>query len=324
MESKTTKGRPTIYDLAKLAEVSPGTVSRVLNNKDRVKASTRQKVLNAAQELGLKPQASVRSKQIAIITDPRFVYSLRGYSAILTLHLSVALSQRNIGVFVPENPIEQLEGYFLDGIIAVQYDRDILEMLHQYENRIPTVYIDNFSHKEGEYAVCSDHYTSGKIAAQYLVQKGKTKLGFVAGVHPPALARKQGYSDGIREAGLEINESYFGTIGQGANIYSAVTKVVRSGADSIFVPGTSLEAIRAMHIIQYVMGLKIPDDISIIGGENIGVNEHMNPPLTSILVPLQEMAAKAVEMIIALTEGEQVPENKVVLPVQLLERDSVV
>ncbi len=323
MEETSKKGRPTIYDLAKIAQVSPGTVSRVLNNKDRVKASTRERVLEAARELGLKPQASVRTKQIAIITEPRFLDSLRGYSAFLTMQISLALSQRNISVFIPEDPINQLEGYFLDGIIAVQYEDDVLEMLHKWEKRVPTVYMDNFSYVEGEYAVCSDHYESGRIAANYLASRNKKKLGFVGGLHAPAMERRRGFVDGIKQIGLPVEEACIASYGNGVNMMSAVTKAIRSGADSLFVPGSSMEGIRAMHIIQYVMGRQIPEEISIIGGENLGVSEHMNPPLTAVTVPLGDMAKKAVEMIIKLTENEPVEEKRVILPVELVERDSV-
>ncbi|MCF7818949.1 MAG: LacI family DNA-binding transcriptional regulator, partial [Kiritimatiellales bacterium] len=64
--------RPTIYDLAKLADVSPGTVSRVLNNKDKVNPKTRAKILGLAHEIGLKPRATARSKEVAVITEPHF------------------------------------------------------------------------------------------------------------------------------------------------------------------------------------------------------------------------------------------------------------
>ena len=64
--------KATIYDLARLANVSPGTVSRVLNNRDRVKPETRESVLRAAAELNLKPQASVRNREIVILSDPSY------------------------------------------------------------------------------------------------------------------------------------------------------------------------------------------------------------------------------------------------------------
>src|SRR6478736_920268 len=98
--------KATIYDLARLAKVSPGTVSRVLNNRDRVKLETRETVLRAAAKLNLKPQASVRNREIVILSEPTYPDRFGGYSATLTAHLSYAFSRRNIGVLLPLNPFE--------------------------------------------------------------------------------------------------------------------------------------------------------------------------------------------------------------------------
>ena len=82
--------KATIYDLARLANVSPGTVSRVLNNRDRVKVETRESVLRAAAELNLKPQASVRNREMVILSEPTYPDRFGGYSATLTAHGSSA------------------------------------------------------------------------------------------------------------------------------------------------------------------------------------------------------------------------------------------
>src|SRR6185312_145611 len=96
--------KATIYDLARIARVSPGTVSRVLNNRDRVKAETRENVLQAAAALNLKPQASVRHREVALISEPTYPDRFGGYTATLTAHLSFAFSRRDIGVLLPNNP----------------------------------------------------------------------------------------------------------------------------------------------------------------------------------------------------------------------------
>jgi LacI family transcriptional regulator len=127
--------KPTIYDLARIAEVSPGTVSRVLNNRDKVKPETRERVLRAANALNLKPQVSVRFRQIAILSEPTFDDRIEGYAATMTAHLSFALSRRNIGVVLPSNPIEQLPGLFLDGLVAVTFDKQLQLLLAELETR---------------------------------------------------------------------------------------------------------------------------------------------------------------------------------------------
>ena len=150
MTSKKANKRPTIYDLAKLAGVSPGTVSRVLNNKDKVKDQTRERVLRAAQELGLKPQASIRQRQVALVSEPSGTIRLNGYTGILHSHIAFALSGLNIGILVPQNPEEDLKNYFLDGIIAIAFTDKLRNILRSLEERTPVVYLDQYRPDRGQ------------------------------------------------------------------------------------------------------------------------------------------------------------------------------
>jgi LacI family transcriptional regulator len=317
------KKRATIYDLAKKAGVSPGTASRVLNNRDRVKATTRERVLKAAQELDLKPQSSVRMKQIAIITEPEYTDRVYGYAASLTAHLSFELSRRNLGVLLPTDPIEQLPGYFLDGVIAVTYCEKTEAMLHELEERIPVVYIDKFNGSKKLQTVRSDHYRAGYLAAEYLIKRGRQRMGFVAADSSAEDERLRGFSDAITEAGRAVDEQLIIRHTPGMSAYSVVARMVRCEADALFVPGTSFQVVEFVHILSYIMGKKIPGDISIIGGENEGVSELLIPPLTTIREPLKAMSEAAVQRVLDLTEGKRPKELITTLPVELIVRDSV-
>jgi LacI family transcriptional regulator len=317
------KKRATIYDLAKQAGVSPGTVSRVLNNRDRVKAATRERVLKAAQELDLKPQSSVRMKQIAIITEPEYTDRVYGYAATLTAHLSFELSRRNLGVLLPTDPIEQLPGYFLDGVIAVTYCEKTEAMLHELEERIPVVYVDKFNGQQKLNIVRSDHYRAGYKAAEYFLKRGRERPGFCAASSSAEDERLRGFTDAIKEAGREVDEQLVVRHDPGMSTYSMVARLVRCEADALFVPGTSFQAMEFVHILSYIMGKKIPEEISIIGGENEGVSDLLIPPLTTIREPLKEMAEVAVQEIIDLTQGKSPKELVTTLPVELIVRDSV-
>src|SRR6478736_2692136 len=265
--------KATIYDLARLANVSPGTVSRVLNNRDKVKPETRERVLKAANALNLKPQVSVRFRQVAILSEPTFSDRIEGYAATLTAHLAFAFSRRNIGVVLPTNPFERLPGLFLDGIIAVTYDKQLQTLLAGLENRMHVVYMDKFDATPNEYVVSSDHFNSGYVAAQHFIARGKKRLGFL-GSHnnAPFLERLKGYPKALGEAGLPVDDRLQVLTNPGTSHLSAITRIVRGGADCIYVPGVSFQAMECLHILTYVMGLKVPQDISIIGGENEGIS----------------------------------------------------
>lgn len=316
--------KPTIYDLARIAKVSPGTVSRVLNNRDKVKAETRERVLRAANALNLKPQVSARFRQVAILSEPTFHDRIEGYAATLTAHLSFAFSRRNIGVVLPSNPFEQLPSLFLDGLIAVTFDKQLQALLAELESRMPVVYMDKFDVAPGEYVVRSDHFNSGYVAAQHFLAHGKRRLGFLAANNnPPYVERLRGFRQALAEASVPADERLHVFTGPNTSQLSAITRIVRGGADCVYVPGTSFQAMECLHILTYVMGVKVPQEISIIGGENEGISAIQNPPLTTIEEPLKEMADRAADMFDQLTSGTRVGDRHITLPVRLIERDSV-
>lgn len=315
--------RPTIYDLAKLADVSPGTVSRVLNNKDKVNPKTRAKILELAHEIGLKPRATARGKEVAVITEPHFTDRFRGYTSVLTSHVAFALSEQNVGMLLPSDPVKQLPGYFIDGVIAITYEPEIQAMLKKVEKKVPVVYLDNFEATAKQYVVRSDHYQSGYKAAQHFIERGMKKLAFLSGDTIPAKVRLQGYTDAIKEAGLPVDSRLQVLMKEDESIYTIVNRVVKNGADALFVPGTSMQAIEALHVMSNVMSLDVPGDISLIGGENTGISAFQHPPMTTMSHPLEEMAKAAVDMVLALSEQQTITEHTRTFPVQLIERDSV-
>jgi LacI family transcriptional regulator len=315
--------RATIYDLARIAKVSPGTVSRVLNSRDRVKAATREAVLRAAAELNIKPQASVRNREVAILSEPTYPDRFGGYAGTLTAHLSFAFSKRNIGVLLPVDPVAELPTKFIDGIVVVTEAKALRELLVGLEKRMPVVHIDKFLLARDEYVVCSDHHAAGYIAARHFIERGKRKLGFVGSDYPAGAERLKGFKKALVEADLPVDDQRCWLFGPESNLMSVVTRVVRAGADAIYAPGSSFEALECLHILSYVMGLKVPQDVSLIGGENDRVSSLLNPPLTTIEEPLREMAEQAASMLDKLTTGFRVPERRLVLPIRLVERNSV-
>jgi LacI family transcriptional regulator len=309
--------------LAKLADVSPGTVSRVLNNKDKVNPKTRAKILELAHEIGLKPRATARSKEVAVITEPHFTDRFRGYSNVLTSHVAFALSERNVGMLLPNDPIKQLPSYFIDGVIAITYEPETQKMLMEVEKKIPVVYLDNFEATARQYVIRSDHYQSGYKAAKHFIERGMKKLAFISGETVPARVRIQGYTDAIKEAGLLVDNKLQLLMKEEESIYTVVNRVVKNGAEALYAPGTSMQGIEALHVLSNVMSLKVPDDISLIGGENTGISMFQHPPMTTLSEPLDEMAKAAVEMVLALSEKKKVAEHTTTFPVGLIERDSV-
>ena len=321
--SRLVEKKPTIYDLARIAHVSPGTVSRVLNNRDRIKASTRERVLRAATELNLKPQASARLRTVAILSEPSYPDRVEGYAATLTAHLSFAFARRNIGVLLPSDPFVELPRKFLDGIIVVTEDMKLRELVANLQTRIPVVHIDKFPVGPAEYVVFSDHFNAGYLAARHFIERGKVRPAFLGGDYAPFAERLKGFKQALTEAALPIDEQFTSLYSLDISRLSVVTRLVRSQADAIYAPGSSFQALECLHILAYVMEMKIPQEISLIGGENEGISALLNPPLTTIEEPLMEMAEEAATMLDRLTSGESVPQRHLKLAVRLIERNSV-
>jgi len=303
--------------------VSAGTVSRVLNNRSRVKAGTRDRVLRAAKTLNLSPRASARLPQVAILSDPTSSDRIGGYASTLTAHLSLALSRRKMGVVLPVDPLDELPNRCLNGVVAMTFDQQFRALLAGLEHRTHIVYLDKFDATRNEYAVCSDHLNSGQLAARHFITRGGKRLGFLGGNRRSFLERLAGYRKAISEAGVPVDERLFVLADSGTSHIAAITRLVRDGADCLYVPGASFQAIECLHFLTYVMNLSVPKDISIIGGENDGISAIQNPPLTTIREPLREMADHAVAILHQLNAGEPVIKRHTIFPVTLIERNSV-
>jgi LacI family transcriptional regulator len=284
---------------------------------------TREAVLRAAAELNLKPRASVRNRAVALLSEPTYPDRFGGYSGTLMTHLSFAFSRRNIDVLLPLNPMVELPTKFIDGIVVVTEDDELRELVSKLEKRMPVVHIDKFPIVKDEYVVCSDQYAAGYITARYLIERRKRKLAFIGGDYAAFVERLKGFKEAMLEAEIPIDEQLCSLYGPKSDLISVVTRVVRAGADSIYAPGSSFEGLECLHILSYVMGLKVPQDISLIGGENMRVSSLLNPPLTTIEEPLRQMAEQAADMLDKLTSGHRIKERRVILPVQLVERNSV-
>lgn len=324
--SSPNRKRATIYDLARRSGVSPGTVSRVLNNRDRVSPETRARVLEAARHLELRPQAAARMRQVAILTEPSFPDRIDGYAARVTAHLSFELARNNASVLHPSDPHTQLPSTFLDGVIAVTFDRPLLQLLQQLEKRMPVVYMDRFDHEPNHHAVCSDHIMAGYLAGQHLLSRGRKRIAVFGNNLPPNRERLRGLRQAMQEADVAPDERLL-QLFEGPTSPTAyagiIARMVRSGADAIFAPGSSFQGIHCLHVLTYILGLKVPQDIALLAGETPGISEILQPPLSTIEEPLPAMAETAVDRVLRLAAGQRLAPERVLLPVRLVDRASV-
>lgn len=282
--------RPTIYDVAKLAGVSPSLVSLVLQNPVKVSDRRREAVRSAMSELGYRPSraattlASSRTQSVGLVIDdyrnPWFVDLLRGMESVLTEHgYHVMLADTRPG----QGGIDEVVGGFLamhvDGlVVAAEPSRSMLAGLG-----VPAVmagWRDGVPH--GAALITNDDDRGGGMAAGHLLELGHTRIAHLSGSGGAAAHRREGFRSRIQEAGIEMRivGGAGGTSEEDG--YRAASWLLDShpGTTAIFAANDTM-ALGALAAITS-RGLTVPGDISLIGYDNSGLAKSRYLALTTV------------------------------------------
>lgn len=327
---------PTLEDVAAKAGVSRATASRVVNADPRVRGESRRAVEAAIRELGYRPNRAARSlvrpdaASIAVVipeaeervfTDPFFSATL---GAIYT-KLSDSPVQVLLAVAPPgeREKIERyLRGGYTDGAIVVSHHRDdgISDVL--LETRLPAVYIGRpYAGDVGLPFVDVDNEAGGRIAAEHLLSLGRRRIGTITGPLDMASGadRLVGWRQALEEAGLAADLVEHGDYTAASGAEGVKRLLAREpGMDALFV-ASDLMAVSALHELQ-ARGVRIPEDMAVVGFDDSQMAKLTRPPLTTILSTATGLAETAVEMLTALLRGD--PVDPVVLPTELIRRGS--
>jgi DNA-binding LacI/PurR family transcriptional regulator len=328
----------TIKDIAKQVGVSPSVVSRALNNKYGVKETTREAILNTAREMDYYPNVIARSlvtrktKTIGvmmgdisesfysmIIKGMEFVAQTAGY----TLLFSNSYDQLDHGDVLKK----MVHGAKADGLVIVGSNiKDEHFFLNLAEQEIPFVLLErNLAHPKIN-CIWVDNFTGGYLATQYLTGKNHRRIAHLAGpLHfQSALDRLEGYKKALAEAGLPfdkelvISGDFYWKTGHGAT-----REILRRSPEcnAIFAANDTM-AFGALQAIKEA-GLKVPDDITVVGYDDIEFSALMNPTLTTIRQPRFEMGKLAVSNLLSTLEsGESSGNNKICFTPELIVRGS--
>lgn len=319
--------RPTLKDVAQAAGVSLATVSYALNNRGSVGQPTREHVLKIAGELGYMPNLSAkatrtgRSGAIGLIlpdlTNPFFpslaqiiIQTARndGYSVLLTNTEGAPDAERQAALQLIERGVD---GVIWFPIADVDTAGAVL-------GEIPTVVVDRSI--PGYDMVHADYEEGGRLAAKYLIGKGHRRIGVIAS--PQVVLNCRQRSDGAlayieRYAELAwLVESEF-TV----DLDPEVVKAVTEGGATAIVAGADLIAIGAIRALR-AAGKRVPEDVSVIGFDDIPWAQLNYPPLSSIAMPIEEMGEEAVAMLLRRIASPDDARRRVVFNVGLVERES--
>jgi DNA-binding LacI/PurR family transcriptional regulator len=309
------KERITIQKVAKTAGVSKQTVSRVINNRPDVADVTRKRVQKVIDQLGYHPSAVARSltnqrtHTIAVVTAG---LDLVGPSSVLngiTLkaeELGYSLLLKNLAGFRVsdyQGLIRFLNEMRVEGVIwaCPDIDHNRREAIEKLSNLPVPVVLQGSSPIENTLFVTVDNYAGGCQATQHLIDQGYRNIAHISGPlkFADAEARKSGWVDALEKAGMPPARSHWAegdwSAASGAR---AIAKLMDTYPmmDAVFAANDQM-AIGAMQKI-YARGLKIPEDIAILGYDNIAESEFSSPPLTTFDQNFDLMGAKTIELLV--------------------------
>jgi len=329
----------TIKDVAQLAGVSYTTVSRALNDKRGVNRETKSKVLRAARELMYRPNAMARglvnkrSHSIGLvipdITNPFFPEVARGIEdGANEAGYSTILCNTNWEHPKEANYIDLLVEKRVDGIILAPISPAVTFSPQSLRNRVPIVYVDKVPRESGGSFVMIDNVRGGYLATKHLIDSGYREIGFIGAPNDSSTIdeRLKGYRMALEEHGLMINKGFirFGDYKRETG-FNIIRKMIREKQypRAIFAENDLL----ALGVLQGAkeQGLSVPQDIAVVGFDDIPMASFPEVQLTTVYQPKYRMGRLAVEILIeGIDKQENFAERKVVLESELIIRKSSV
>lgn len=326
----------TIKDIAKAAGVTPGVVSRALNNKPGVKQSTRERILKIAQEMRYYPNTAARSLVtrrtdaigvvMADISEPYYSQTIKGmeYAAI---NAGVTLLFSNSYEYVEQTDVlrKMVLGNRVDGLVImgsnIEEKRFVTSLLEQ---DIPFVLVERNFPDPNVNCVWVDNTLGAYMATKLLIDKGHRKIGHIAGrvQFQVALDRIKGYRQALEEAGIEFSEDIIvpgDFVTQGG--YQAMKQLLPKECTAVFCANDAM-AYGALQAIAEA-GLQVPDDIAVIGFDDLEFSALTNPPLTTVHQPRYEIGRKSMEILLSVLQKKEPNGIKVCFDPKIIVRRSV-
>ncbi|NUT34603.1 MAG: LacI family DNA-binding transcriptional regulator [Hamadaea sp.] len=321
--------RVKMSDVARTAGVSVATVSKVVNGRWGVSQSTVDRVQQVIEMLGYEASLgaqSLRSHRTHVLGilvaefEPFSTELLKGASSAAEQTdyelLAYAAGTRGSKVGWERRSLARLSGTLIDGAILVT--PTVLEA----KEGVHVVAIDPHTGPSGMPTIDSDNFAGAQLATKHLLGLGHRRIGFIGG-RPDlesARLREKGFRDAMASAGISVDPALVRVGGYRTESAEGPARDVLSQPDrptAVFA-ANDLSAIATMNAARG-LGLSVPDDLSVIGFDNVPESARASPPLTTIKQPLQQMGAEALNLLVDLIAGVE-RDIHVRLPTELVVR----
>lgn len=330
----------TIIDVAKLAKVSKTTVSRYLNNQDKghMSEETKQRIEKAIAELHYAPNNVARSlkgkstKVIGLVvndlSNPFFLQMIQGIEEQLRdSGYNILMSDANLNIDQEVECLRMLEQRKIDGILIVGVNLPV-EHLKDIHIKVPMVLLERDSGDSNFDSVKIDNYYGAYAAVDYLIEKGYKRIAHIRGNQASMMAvqRKEAYRDCLKAHDLphkkeyEVDGNY-----QLEGGYAAIQQLLslQERPDAVFCAND----MSAIGVLRYLIeeGLRVPEDIAIVGYDDVTVASLVTPALTTVRQPVMELAKIATQVLlerINMKDEERHITKSIVLKSELVIRKS--
>ncbi len=323
----------TSGDVAKLAQVSQSAVSRSFSQDASVSADTRAKVLKAARKLGYRPNViaramiSGRSRLIAVLV----AYLDNQFYPIVIEQLSRALQERGFHVLLfmtdtgnQDSVVQQMMGYQVEGIVMASAELSSTLARECAQTGIPVVLFNRYAPSSPASSVTSDNIEGGRLLAHFLVEGGHKRIAFIAGSEDSSTNRDReaGFYRGLAESGHTVWARAVGHYSfEGAAEATRQLCASKIKPDAIFVANDHM-AFSVMDVLRNELKLRIPNDISIVGYDDVPEASWGGYNLTTIKQPSSQMIDATISILMEQIERESVSRRAAVLPAELIIRQS--
>ncbi len=334
--------RVTSLDVAKRAGVSRTTVSFVLNNVTSMQISeeTRERVRQAARELHYVPDAAAqalasgRSKTIGLLLarHPHVIASDMFLTQLLEV-LVREVNQNGMRMLLQvvedfekrESYLELVRSNSIDGILYSGPRIEDAALSSLVEHGVPTVLMGTLP-GSSYYSVDVDNRAAARRATAHLAALGHTRVACLtnAGVsYSAAVDRLQGYKDALEAAGLALNPDFirFGDFSPESGYFQMKQILDASPPPSAVFVASDVVAFGAMQAIRE-RGMRIPEDIALVGFDDVPVSRYIEPSLTTMQLPVVELARQACAMVVCLVRGGKPAQPQILLDADLVVRKS--
>ncbi len=333
-----------IYDIARKAGVSRSTVSRVLNGEGYVSDKTRQKVLAVIEAENFTPNPAARtlvtnrSEVIGIVIPDSLKNILATenshYYSTLLQGITEESHQRDYATLLWVGHASETETTYyqrilrnrlMGGLLIVASVAGSSFLVKQLiRNQTPFVQIGRpMEFLEQINYVGVDNVKAAEQAVKHLLSLGRRRVGTITGTPDNADSqdRVEGYRQALRSMGFAIEDDLIAEGGFSKDWgYTGMKKLLRHNVDAVFA-ASDLIAVGALQAIQEI-GLKVPEDIALVGFDDLPLATQVTPNLTTIRQPIAQIAAKAAQLLLDLIEGRVSGPLQVLLPTQLIIRES--